>query len=190
MSRTAKQKILEGDAKMAKKFNFLSPSCLNCQYRLVMGNLSSETRYCTGFKKKKARRFRSSDPQIKPPKWCPRRLSPTICRIYGLKDTNSELMEFMLRNEVGIIHPSPHHYKLRTEIPLGMTAKEFFSETEKEYLKNILPPQVEVKAGEIIEIDDGFRPYCFYVDSFASVTPLAAFEMRKSKQDSSGEGGF
>lgn len=50
MSRTAKQKILEGDAKMAKKFNFLSPSCLNCQYRLVMGNLSSETRYCTGFK--------------------------------------------------------------------------------------------------------------------------------------------
>ena len=71
-----------------------------------------------------------------------------------------------------------------------MTAKEFFSETEKEYLKNILPPQVEVKAGEIIEIDDGFRPYCFYVDSFASVTPLAAFEMRKSKQDSSGEGEF
>ena len=175
---------------MAKKFTFSAPSCLTCQYRLVIGNLASETRYCTGFKKKKPRRFRKSDPRIKPPKWCPRRLSPTICHIYGFKDENSELMEFTLRNEVGIIHPSPHHYKLRVEIPLGMTAKEFFAETQKEYLENILPPLVQVKSGEIIEIDDGFRPYCFYINSFASVTPLAAFEMRTVKQDSSEEGGL
>ena len=92
-------------------------------------------------------------------------------------------MEFMLRNDVGIIHPSPHHYKLRTEIPLGMTAKEFFMATVKEYLENILPSQAEVKAGEIIEIDDGFRPYCFYVESFASVTPLISFEMNTPEQD-------
>lgn len=89
----------------------------------------------------------------------------------------------MLRNELGYIHPSPHHYKLRLEIPLGMTAKEFFAETEKANLENILPPQVQVTAGEIIEIDDGLRPYCFYVDSFASITPLAFFEMEISKQD-------
>ena len=83
------------------------------------------------------------------------------CRIYGLVDKNSELMEFMLRNELGHIHPSPHHYKLRMEISLRMTAKEFFTETQKEYLENILPPQVQVETGEIIEIDDGFRPIAF-----------------------------
>ena len=63
-----------------------------------------------------------------------------------------------------------------------MTAKDFFAETEKEYLENILPPQVQVTAGEIIEIDDGLRPYCFYVNSFASVTPLSFFEMKTPKQ--------
>lgn len=169
---------------MAKKSTFPAPSCLSCQHRLVVGKFPAETRYCTGFKKKKTpMRFRSSDPKIKPPKWCPRRLSPTVCRIYGFADQESELTEFMLRNELGYIHPSPHHYKLRLEIPLGMTAKDFFSETEKEYLENILPPQVQVTAGEIIEIDDGFRPYCFYVNSFASVTPLSFFDMKTSKRD-------
>ena len=168
---------------MAKKFTFSTPSCLSCQYRLVIGDIASEARYCTGFGKKKPRRFRRSDPKIKPPRWCPRRLSPPVCRIYGFADKNSELMEFMLRNESGHIHPLPHHYKLRMEVPLGMTAKEFFAETEKTYLENILPPEVQVKSGEIIEIDDGFRPYCFYVNSFASVTPLAFFEIKAPKQD-------
>ena len=168
---------------MAKKFTFSTPSCLSCQYRLVIGDIASEARYCTGFGKKKPRRFRRSDPKIKPPRWCPRRLSPPVCRIYGFADKNSELMEFMLRNDLGYIHPSPHHYKLRMEVPLGMTAKEFFAETEKTYLENILPPEVQVKSGEIIEIDDGFRPYCFYVNSFTSVTPLAYFEMKTPQQD-------
>ena len=168
---------------MRKNPTFSTPSCLNCQYRLVIGDFTSETRFCTGFKKKKPRRFRRSDPRIKPPKWCPRRLSPSVCRIYGFADKNSELMEFMLRNDLGYIHPSPHHYKLRIEVPLGMTAKEFFEETEKTYLENILPPEVQVKSGEIIEIDDGFRPYCFYVNSSASVTSLAFFEIKAQKRD-------
>lgn len=168
---------------MRKNPTFSTPSCLNCQYRLVIGDFTSETRYCTGFKKKKPRRFRRSDPKIKPPKWCPRWLSPSVCRIYGFVDKNSELMEFMVRNELGYIHPAPHHYKLRMEVPLAMTAKEFFTETQKEYLENIFPPEVQVATGEIIEIDDGFRPYCFYVDSFASVTPLAHFEMKAREQN-------
>ena len=52
---------------MTKKFTFSTPSCLNCQYRLIVGGSVSETRYCTGFEKKKPRRFRKSDPRIKPP---------------------------------------------------------------------------------------------------------------------------
>ena len=168
---------------MRKNPTFSTPSCINCQYRLVIGDIASETRYCTGFRKKKPRRFRRSDPRIKPPKWCPRRLSPPVCRIYGFADKNSELMEFMVRSDLGYIHPSPHHYKLRMEVPLAMTAKQFFLKTQNAYLENILPPQVQVETGEIIEIDDGFRPYCFYVDSFASVTPLAYFDMKTPQQD-------
>lgn len=168
---------------MRKNPTFSTPSCINCQYRLVIGDIASETRYCTGFRKKKPRRFRRSDPRIKPPKWCPRRLSPPVCRIYGFADKNSELMEFMVRSDLGYIHPSPHHYKLRMEVPLAMTAKEFFLKTQNAYLENILPPQMQVETGEIIEIDDGFRPYYFYVDSFASVTPLAYFEMKTPQQD-------
>ena len=55
---------------MTKKFTFSTPSCLNCQYRLIVGGSVSETRYCTGFEKKKPRRFRKSDPSSQYTHYC------------------------------------------------------------------------------------------------------------------------
>ena len=187
MSRTAKQKILEGDAKMAKKFNFLSPSCLNCQYRLVMGTLSSETRYCTGFKKKKARRFRSSDPQIKPPKWCPRRLPKPICRIYGFADEMSELIDMYERSE-GIlkdsdyVSPPPHRYKLRLELPLGMKAQTFYEAVRAGDIDTIFSGDTELELGEVVEIDDGMKPYYFYYMSWSKLVPIFDFSLAGFKK--------
>lgn len=101
---------------MTKKFTFSTPSCLSCQYRMIVGGSVSETRYCTGFEKKKPQRFRKSDPRIKPPKWCPRRLSPPICRIYGFVDKNSELMEFMSGKRL-VLLPAPPLRTVRDSFP-------------------------------------------------------------------------
>ena len=161
-----------------KKYTFPEPGCYRCPYYQRVG----ETRYCTGFKRRKPRRFRSSDPKIKAPRWCPRRITPPICRIYGFADERSEYMELVLQRDFTRTNPSPYHYKVRMEIPLGMTAKRFYDETQMDFPKNILPPDTEIRTGEIIEIDDGLQPYYFYVSSFASVTPLPFFQMQNQNK--------
>ena len=167
-----------------QKYTFPEENCWNCQFYQKVGSLASETRYCHGFKRKKARRFRSSDPLIKAPKWCPRRISPPICRIYGFKDERSEYIERLFHRDYGkdkYASPSLQHYAPRKEISLGLTAKRFYDEVQNHPLHEVLPPDADVKDGEIIEIDDGLKPYYFYVQSFGIVIPLMFFQMDKRK---------
>ena len=76
-----------------RKYTFPEPQCRSCPHYQEFGTLFSPTRYCGGFKRRKPKRFRSSDPALKIPRWCPRRLSPMICRIYGFADECAEYME-------------------------------------------------------------------------------------------------
>ena len=164
---------------MAEKYTFPVPGCSSCQHYDVVGGI---TRYCSGFKRRKPKRFKNSDPRYKAPKWCPRRLSPPVCRIYGFKDECSEYIELMNRMDYGlgrtkIISPSASHYKPRIELRLSMTAKQFYEATQEEPLNDILP--VEVHIGEIIEIDDGLQPYFFYVLNSSAVVLLPYFHLTK-----------
>lgn len=164
---------------MVKKQTFPVPGCSDCPHYQVVGGL---TRYCDGFKRRKAKRFKNSDLRYKAPQWCPRRLSPPMYRIYGFKDECSEYIELMNRMEYDlgrskIISPSATHYKLRTEFPLGKTAKQFFDNTQEEPLCDILPEAVH--NGEIIEIDDGLQPYYFYILDYATAIPLPYFYLTK-----------
>lgn len=168
---------MEEVSHMAEKYTFPGPGCSSCQHYQVVGGI---TRYCNGFKRRKAKCFKKSDPRLKTPRWCPRRLSPPACRIYGFKDECSEYMELMRRMDFElerskIISPSAGHYKLRTELSLGMTAKRFYDVTQEEPLRDILP--AEVHNGEIIEIDDGLQPYYFYVLDYATIIPLTYFSI-------------
>ena len=163
---------------MAKNQSFPIPGCSDCPHYQVVGGL---TRYCSGFKRRKPKRFRSSDPRLKAPKWCPRRLSPPAWRIYGFKDECSEYMELFwrLEYEAGrskVLSPSPLHYKLRTKFPLGKTAKQFYESMQEEPLSDILPESVS--SGEIIEIDDGLQPYYFYVLDYGTIIHLPYFQMK------------
>lgn len=169
---------------MAKKYTFPEENCWSCQFYQQVGSLASETRYCNGFKRRKPRRFRKNDPSIKVPKWCPKRISPPICRIWGFRDEKSEFMERLFRRDYGkekYASPSPQHYAPRKEISLGLTAKRFYDEVQNHPLYEVLPPDVDVCDGEIIEIDDGLKPYYFYVQNFGIVVPLMFFQMNKQK---------
>ncbi len=168
---------------MAKqKCTFPGQNCPSCPYHETVG----VTRYCSGFpKKRKARRFRKSDPKYKPPKWCPRRISPPVCRVYGFKDRESELSAWLLNQDMtsgkGIgqkVSPTvlAYHYKLRLELPLAMTAKQFYEAMQFE-ADTCAADEVrnQVEYGEVIEIDDGLKPYYFYFTSFR-VIPLPYFD--------------
>ena len=160
------------------KYTFPVPGCRECPHHQSVGSIVCETRYCDGFKRRKPKRFRKSDPVSKVPKWCPRRITPPVCRVHGFKDAQSEYMDLLSRTEylsgrTKTICPHSFHYVPRAELPLGMTARQFFDSTQEGPLDGILPEQVD--SGEVIEIDDGLQPYYFYVLDHATVIPLTYF---------------
>ena len=71
------------------------------------------------------------------------------------------------------ISPAAFHYAFRTEIRLGMTARQFYGASQEEPLHVTL--QGEIRDGEIIEIDDGLQPYYFYALDDATAIPLPYF---------------
>ncbi len=81
---------------MAKKTLFPRFRCRECPHLLCVGPPLTATYYCDGFpKNRKPKRFPKSGPTYPKP-WCPRFISPPICRIYTLKDERAHLMDCVL----------------------------------------------------------------------------------------------
>ena len=169
---------------MAKRYSFPEPACMECRHHQYLGNGLSRSRYCGGFPKRKSpKRFRSSDPQRKAPKWCPRRLSPPVCRVYGFADEQSQVMDILSRNRFNpkkerYISVASSHYKLLLEKPLGMKAKAFYEAAETGDVYDILPEDV-LEPGIVVEIDDGLKPYYFYFLSWSRVVPVYSFDLAR-----------
>lgn len=164
---------------MAKtKYTFPVPTCPGCQYHQLVGC----ARYCNGFpKKRKSKRFRKSDPKYKPPKWCPRLTSPPVCRVYGFVDEKSEFLEWRLNRKDykpgAHISPSESRYRLRCEGTLGLTAKQFYDAMQRESVEQTFSDAgMELEYGEVIEIDDGLKPYYFYYLNYDRLLPLYSFD--------------
>ena len=166
---------------MAKKYSFPEPGCGSCQHLQYAGNNLLRTRYCSGFPKKKTpKRFRSSDPQVKAPKWCPLRLPSPVCRVYGFADEQSRAMDFLTREHFDpkhnlYIYPSSYRYKLRLETSLGINAKTFYEQVSHSDLDDFLM-EADISLGEVVEIDDGLHPYYFYYLSWSRFVPAPVFK--------------
>lgn len=168
---------------------------LQCPYHQTLGGIVSRTRYCGGFpKKRKPKRFRKSDPKYKPPKWCPRRISPPVCRVYGFTSEESEYMDWLFNRKSddgkngAHISASASRYQVRLEVELGLTAKQFYDAIQMEYVSAVIPDS-DLSGGEVIEIDDGLKPYYFYcLDQFV-VVPLPFFDRAKTQKAGKKGGG-
>ena len=166
---------------MAKKYSFPEMQCSSCPDLQHLGNELWGTRYCKGFPKgKKPKRFKSSDPKYKAPKWCPRRISPPVCRIYGFANEQCRELDILPRNRFDrkrdqYIYLSSSHYKLRLEKTLGINAKTFFDRSKHSGLDDFLV-ETDLSLGEVVEIDDGLRPYYFYHLSWSVFVPVSLFE--------------
>ena len=167
---------------MPKKYSFPEMQCSSCPDFQRVGVELWGSRYCNGFpKKRKPKRFKSSDPKYKAPKWCPRRISPPVCRIYGFADEQSRAMDIFPRNRFDrkrdqYIYLSPSHYKLRLETTLGINAKTFFERSKHSDLDDFLV-ETDLSLGEVVEIDDGLRPYYFYYLSWSRFVPVSSFNL-------------
>lgn len=177
-----------------RKHTFPGPYCPGCQYHQLAGC----TRYCNGFpKRRKSKRFRSSDPKYKPPKWCPRLISPPVCRVYGFVDEKSEYLEWCLNRRDykpgAYISPSAFHYTPRCEADLRLTAKQLYDATQTGSVEQIFSDvEVELGYGEVVEIDDGLRPYYFYYLNYNKLIPLLHFDrsrVQPSKSTPAEKGG-
>ena len=115
-------------------------------------------RYCAGGKRIKP--FRSSDPKVYSPSWCPLRKAPAELRIYCLKSSFTRMVAYMLRQNGVDISPSAADYAVRYEGTTDLTAKEFQQELHEASVDKLLGTAVHT--GEIVEIDDGLTPYYFF----------------------------
>lgn len=166
---------------MAKKYSFPELECRNCEHFQRVGDSIFGTRYCGGFpRRRKPKRFSSSDPQYKAPKWCPRRLWPSVCRIYGFADEQSEFMDTFVRERIDLkrspyAYPTESNYKLRHETIVPMKAKDFFESVSRGDLDDFLV-EADIQMGEVIEIDDGLKPYYFYCMGWSRLVPVLLFD--------------
>ncbi len=169
---------------MAKKYSFPELKCSDCEHFQQVGDIAFGTRYCGGFpKKKKPKRFSSSDPQYKAPKWCPRRLSHPVCRVYGFADEHGKALDMITREHFDAkrdlyISVSEWHYKLRFETSTSVNARAFFEAVKCGDMDDFLE-KADIQLGEVIEIDDGLKPYCFYCMNWSRMIPIFSFDRSK-----------
>lgn len=148
------------------KYNFQQPNCVTCPSLLYVGSFPNETPYCNGFKGKKQKRIGKKVPQRKVMAWCPKAIVPPACRIYGFVNKEAADLEFSMHHDLMTTSadhafPSPHRYKLKMTYPLALSAKNFCEQLETMSISELFP-DVTFEFGEVVEIDNGFKPYYFY----------------------------
>lgn len=80
--------------------------------------MKPNTKYCTGGKKVII--FRSDDPKVNVPKWCPKRRMPPVLRIYHFRSVEIKLGESMLAANGISFFPYPSRYAVRYEGDLSL----------------------------------------------------------------------
>lgn len=145
------------------------PTCMDCPCRLEFAERTSRIlngtrlqpfeKYCTAARHPKL--IRKSNLMKKPPSWCPRLKSPCELRVYGFIDDEARQIHSFFTNLYGNEgDPRESRCAVRFEGTIDLTAREFWRRCNKYGADLELP--TDVKLYEVVEIDDGLRPVCFY----------------------------
>lgn len=166
--------------------SFYKPSCSTCPAMSRVGSAGFESNYCTGFRGKKQKRLPKTGIMRSTPAWCPKTISPPACRIYGFVDEDTAMLDYMLNRDAvtsnrEIAFPSEHRYRLRCTYPLDRTAKQFYEELQETTMLSIFG-DFQSAFGEVLEIDDGHKPYYFYYAGDGRFLPAPLFHAEKVKQ--------
>ena len=124
-----------------RKFKcYYCPDCklyAGSETKIVHGRrMKPNTKYCTGGKKIII--FRSDDPKVNVPKWCPKRRVPPTLRIYHFRSPGIEAGERMLAANGISFFPYPSRYAVRYEGDSPYTAMEFAKQIKNHSLAELL----------------------------------------------------
>ena len=143
------------------------PTCAGCPHDLYFGERSAKhqygvtmhpgERFCTCGKR--ARKFKRGDPKVKVPEWCPRRKNPCELRIYEFTDSGAwYLYNSLCRALKKEIDPNGFAYSIVYEGHTEVTPKAFWEHCNND--RELLG--VEIHHLNVVEIDDGLKPICFF----------------------------
>ena len=162
--------------------------CLDCPHRAIyLGSvpkkvpgayLSFGTAYCKAGKKIRA--FKRKDPKVYPPSWCPKLKEPAEYRVYAFKDTNTWYLRQLFRETGDSYSPIGSDYAVRAEGHTDLTARSFLEDTESQYPSDVLG--IRVHEDEVVEIDDGLKPYFFHITA-GGVEVLAYFRSEAAQKN-------
>jgi len=145
------------------------PTCMDCPHQflhdgrtaLIKKNVSLQPfeRYCMAAKRPK--QIRKSGLMKKPPSWCPKLKNPCELRVYGFVDDETRRMHTFFSDLYGKSgRPNESRYMLRFAGTTDMSPREFWRRCNDCGTELGLPTDVQMC--EVVEIDDGLRPVCFY----------------------------
>lgn len=145
------------------------PTCADCACcfthesgtTIIQNNVSLQpfAKYCTARKSPKL--IRKSGMVRKVPSWCPKRKSPCDLRVYGFVNDEARRMQAFFSDIYGkASDPREYRYALRFAGSIDLTPREFWRRCNESGEDLKLP--TDVKLYEVVEIDDGLRPVCFY----------------------------
>ena len=146
------------------------PTCSDCpnyylhesNTALIKGGIRLQPfdRCCTALKR--AHKFRKSEAKRKIPAWCPKRKIPCELRVYGFVSAEAWFTHSLFANrDKRLYSPLSAHYGLRYEGHTELTPQDFWKGRRKSSLLPAL--STTVKLYEVVEIDDGLMPACFYL---------------------------
>lgn len=148
-------------------------NCETCPYRLESEkeHIDYAVYYCIGKGKQNARRLKKRDRGAFPPDWCPRYITPPKLRIYTPTSPKHAIDRFD-KSTWYSPNPSPLQYTLRLETDSPISAYNLYQsvmsllEWRSVWLEDIRElVGTEVQDEDVLEIDDGIHPTCFYLDT-------------------------
>ena len=103
-----------------------------------------------------------------------------MCRVYGFANECGEVLDIITRKHFDprrdqYIAVSEWRYQLRLETTISANAKAFFKAVQRGDMDDLLE-KVDIQPGEVIEIDDGLKPYYFYCMNWSRMVPVFSFD--------------
>ncbi len=135
-------------------------TCLDKTPERVAGAaLKYGRQYCRGGKK--LRMFRPGDPKVYPPAWCPKQKSAAEYRIYSYMNAAVRYYRRLFKETGSSVSPSGYEYALRAEGNTSMAPAAFQTALKDQSPSELLG--IPVYTDDVIEIDDGLRPFFFFI---------------------------
>lgn len=142
--------------------------------------LKAGYRYCTAGKRARQLTEKEAKATSSLPSRCPLFKSPAKLRIYCFKDAKTDFLHTLFSAQGVPRSPSEYQYAMRYEGHIMLTAYQFQKLAKQQKPADLLG--IPLDAGEIIEIDDGLVPYCFYLES-SSIARCIYFSGEKARKN-------